>query len=111
MPDASHTIREEIHGVVLFVGAIWLVYLISLVFPRVDQYGVIPRTAGGLVGIAAMPFLHANFSHLLSNTVPLVVLLILLAEGSRARVVGRWSSSFQSSADYCSGFLAGQRCT
>lgn len=30
-----------------------------------------------------MPFLHANFLHLLSNTIPLVVLLILLA-GSRA---------------------------
>ena len=83
MPNASHTIREEIHGVVLFVGAIWVVYFISLVFPGLDQYGVIPRRLGGLVGIAAMPFLHGNLHHLVSNTVPLVVLLILLA-GSRA---------------------------
>jgi membrane associated rhomboid family serine protease len=83
MPNASHTIREEIHGVVLFVGAIWAVYFVSLVFPGVDHYGVIPRRLGGLAGIAAMPFLHANLQHLLSNTVPLAVLLILLA-GSRA---------------------------
>ena len=68
---------------VLFVGAIWAIYFVSLVFPGMDQYGVIPRRLGGLAGIAAMPFLHANLQHLLGNTVPLVVLLILLA-GSRA---------------------------
>jgi len=48
-----------------------------------DHYGVIPRTPIGLVGIPVMPFLHANFHHLISNTVPLLVLLILLS-GSRA---------------------------
>jgi len=83
MPDSSHTIRQEIHGVVLFVGAIWAVFFVSLVFPRVDDFGVVPRQLVGLVGIPAMPFLHANFHHLLGNTLPLCVLLILLA-GSRA---------------------------
>jgi membrane associated rhomboid family serine protease len=83
MPTASHTIREEIHGVVLFIGAIWVVYFVSLVFPGMDRYGVIPRRLGGLVGIAAMPFLHANLQHVISNTIPLFVLLILLA-GSQA---------------------------
>jgi membrane associated rhomboid family serine protease len=83
MNEASHTIREEIHGVILFVGAIWAVYFVSLAYPGLDQFGVIPRRSGGLVGIAAMPFLHANLHHLVSNTIPLIVLLILLA-GSRA---------------------------
>ena len=83
MPTASHTIRQEFHGVVLFVGAIWAVYFVSLMYPGLDQYGVIPRRSVGLVGIAAMPFLHANLHHLVSNTIPLIVLLILLA-GSRA---------------------------
>jgi membrane associated rhomboid family serine protease len=83
MSNASHTIRQEIHGVVLFIGAIWAVYLLSLMVPSLDHYGVVPRTMVGLVGIPAMPFLHANFHHLLANTVPLLVLLLLLA-GSRA---------------------------
>jgi membrane associated rhomboid family serine protease len=83
MPNASHSIREEIRGILLFVGAIWAVFLASLVFPALDNYGVIPRTGIGLVGIPAMPFLHANLHHILSNTVPLLVLLLLLA-GSRA---------------------------
>ena len=83
MPDSAHTIREEFHGVVLFVGAIWVFYFVSVVFPGLDRYGVVPRKFSGLVGIVATPFLHANLEHLISNTVPLAVLLMLLA-GSRA---------------------------
>ncbi len=78
-----HTIRQEIHGVLLFIGAIWAVFLASWLFPGIDHYGVLPRRMIGLVGIPAMPFLHANLAHILSNTLPLFVLLILLA-GSRA---------------------------
>ena len=33
----------------------------------------------GLIGIPLMPFLHSDLRHLLSNTVPLTVLLLLLA--------------------------------
>jgi membrane associated rhomboid family serine protease len=83
MQNASHTIPEELWDVVVFIGLIWAVFLVSLVFPGLDQYGVIPRKLGGIVGIAAMPFLHGNLGHILSNTVPLFVLLVLLA-GSRA---------------------------
>jgi membrane associated rhomboid family serine protease len=87
MKSASHSVWHEIHGVILFIGSIWTVYLISLAVPRVDHYGVVPRTAIGLTGIAAMPFLHANLHHLVGNTIPLAVLLLLLA-GSRARSWG-----------------------
>ena len=37
-----------------------------------------PRRSGGLVGIVSMPLLHEDFKHLMSNTVPLAVLLVLL---------------------------------
>jgi membrane associated rhomboid family serine protease len=77
------TIRQEISGVVVFIGAIWAVFLASWLFPAIEHFGVVPRTTIGLVGIPAMPFLHANLGHILSNTAPLFVLLILLA-GSRA---------------------------
>jgi membrane associated rhomboid family serine protease len=84
MASASHPVREEIHGVLLFVGSIWGVFLLSLAFPSLDSYGVVPRTLAGLVGIPAMPFLHANLDHIVSNTPPLLILLMLLA-GSKAR--------------------------
>lgn len=82
MQDHIHRIREELPTVLLFIAAIWGVFLLDLILP-LERLGLVPRDLGGLIGIATMPFLHANFSHLMNNTVPLIVLLTLLA-GSRA---------------------------
>jgi membrane associated rhomboid family serine protease len=84
MQNASHSIREELHGILLFVGTIWAVFLVSRAFPTLDSFGVVPRTLVGLVGVPAMPFLHANLHHIVSNTLPLLILLMLLA-GSKAQ--------------------------
>lgn len=81
----KHSVKEELHGVLAFIGVIWSVFLIGLVVPfNIAALGITPRTPSGLVGIVASPFLHSNLGHLLSNTVPLAILLMLLA-GSRAR--------------------------
>ncbi len=67
-----------------FIGAIWAVFLLELILPfDLRSLGLVPRTLTALVGIPAMPFLHANWQHIISNTLPLFVLLILLA-GSKA---------------------------
>ncbi|MGA2031973.1 MAG: rhomboid family intramembrane serine protease [Thermoguttaceae bacterium] len=84
MRNASHTIREELYGIIALIGVIWGVFIISRFLPSLDGFGVVPRTLGGLAGIPAMPFLHADLHHILSNTFPLFVLLALLA-GSKAR--------------------------
>jgi membrane associated rhomboid family serine protease len=81
----KHTIQQELHGVIAFVAATWIVFILGCVIPfDINSLGVTPRTLVGLVGIPATPFLHADLHHLLSNTVPLFVLLTLLA-GSNAR--------------------------
>lgn len=82
----AHSVREELHGILAFVGVIWAVYLVDWLGGSVielNQYGLRPRNLYGLVGVVTMPFLHGNFSHLIGNTIPLFVLLALLA-GSRA---------------------------
>ncbi|MDD5391633.1 MAG: rhomboid family intramembrane serine protease [Thiothrix sp.] len=82
MQNHTHRIREELPAVLLFIAAIWGVFLLDLILP-LERLGLVPRDLGGLIGIATMPFLHANLNHLMNNTVPLIVLLTLLA-GSRA---------------------------
>ncbi len=84
MQDASHPIREELFGIAVFIGVIWGVFVVSQFIPSLNSFGVVPRTLRGLAGIPAMPFLHANLHHILSNTFPLFILLALLA-GSKAR--------------------------
>ena len=64
----------------------WLVELIDWHFKlRLDQYGVLPRSVTGLRGIICMPWLHANWDHLLDNTIAILGLgvIVILAEGRR----------------------------
>ncbi len=79
-----HRVREELLGVVLFVGAIWLAFFLDFVLPAdLGAWGIRPRSLIGLRGIVLAPFLHGDLWHLCANTLPLLVLLGLLA-GSRA---------------------------
>jgi len=80
----KHSVRKELRGVLVFVGIVWCVFVVGLVLPlSINSCGVTPRSISGLVGVPLMPFLHADLKHLLSNTVPLTILLLLLA-GSKA---------------------------
>jgi len=72
-------VRRELNGILIAVGLMWLVFFVDLLLPiSLTRYGMVPRTISGLIGIVTMPFLHARFGHILNNTVPLVVLLVLL---------------------------------
>ena len=65
------------HGSILacFVGIMWLVECIDFFLGGdLRQYGIVPRTQLGLRGILFAPFLHANFAHLIANTLPLISL-------------------------------------
>ena len=87
--------RDRVVSIVLlliFVAAIWLVYLVNiLVFGGdLNRYGLapmalpyrflsefelsVPYLAGSLRGILLAPLLHGSFSHLMSNTFPLFLL-------------------------------------
>jgi membrane associated rhomboid family serine protease len=85
----KHTVKQELAGVLAFIGIIWASFLLDAVLPAtLTSWGVVPRTLWGLIGIPLAPFLHLDLAHLLSNTVPLLILLILLA-GSRTE---SWST-------------------
>ena len=85
MKNYAHTIREELKTILIFVGIIWLVFILDRFLP-LEKLGLVPRDWGGIFGIAAMTFLHGDFAHIMSNFVPLVVMLLLLS-GSRANSV------------------------
>ena len=59
----------------LFPIAMWVVYLLSLILNEdFSRLGLLPRNLIGLLGIITSPLIHADFSHLISNTIPLVIL-------------------------------------
>jgi membrane associated rhomboid family serine protease len=55
---------------------IWFVYFIEIKFGfNFNKYGIYPKNILGLRGILFSPFIHSNVKHLLSNSVPLAVML------------------------------------
>jgi membrane associated rhomboid family serine protease len=72
----------------LLLGVMWVLEIVDTVANhRLDEYGIEPRDADGLIGVVAAPFLHADFGHLASNTVPFVVMGIVIALSGAARVI------------------------
>lgn len=64
----------------VFVVAIWALAGVDFLMDnRLAEYGIVPRTMDGLWGIPLAPFLHGGFGHVISNTVPLLMLGGLVA--------------------------------
>ena len=69
-----------------FLAIAWTLELIDFI-PFVseyslDRFGVRPRSTIGLIGLLLMPFLHGDLPHLISNTLPFLLLgfIVLKAE-------------------------------
>jgi membrane associated rhomboid family serine protease len=68
----------------LLLSIMWGLELVDAVLRgRLDAGGIQPRDSDALLGILAAPFLHLGFSHLLANTVPLLVLGTFVATAGR----------------------------
>jgi len=66
------------YTVYLLVG-MWLLQLIqSLFWPALAHYGVLPRTIEGGIGIAFAPWIHHGWGHLISNSLPFLILGALI---------------------------------
>src|SRR5205085_756747 len=65
-----HTVRWPF----IFVCILWLIEGAFVFFNiRLINLGILPRTISGIPGIFFSPFIHGNYDHLLSNTLPLLV--------------------------------------
>jgi membrane associated rhomboid family serine protease len=79
-------------GALIIMGAVgavlWIVQIVNAADNyHLDRFGVRPREIDGLWGVVTMPFLHASYAHMFSNTVPLVLIgWVLLLSGLRTWV-------------------------
>ncbi|MDD9811965.1 MAG: rhomboid family intramembrane serine protease [Gammaproteobacteria bacterium] len=66
------------HAILLTAGFTLLLWLLHIVdaqlLPADIKPGVYPRRAAGLIGIPLAPLVHGSFGHLISNTLPLLML-------------------------------------
>jgi len=58
-----------------FVLLLWLVKIFEISFGiNLVSLGIFPRKISGLIGIITAPLIHVNFNHLISNSLPLLLL-------------------------------------
>lgn len=65
-----------------FTVSLWLIKIIeSLMGASLFKYGIYPGQLSGLSGILLAPLIHGSFSHLFTNTAPLLILGTALLYG------------------------------
>lgn len=83
-------LRGGIGVVAVALATMWFVEALDtfLLDDDLQPNGIRPRSVNGLDGIAWSPFLHVGFRHLISNTIPFVVLSgLVLTRGARRYVI------------------------
>jgi len=68
-----------------FVAVLWVIEIVNASGADLTDDGIRPRQLSGLWGVLWAPLLHASFTHLESNTTPLLVLGFLVLLGGLAR--------------------------
>lgn len=74
-------IRLAVFPAIVLSVIMWLIYLVDysgLIDFNFSRLGVYPLKLSGIWGVVFSPFIHASFSHLLSNTIPLIILMSML---------------------------------
>lgn len=64
----------------ILVGILWIVHIIKITTSiPIGYYGIFPREVSGLRGIVFAPMIHGDFQHLISNSVPMLVLTTIIS--------------------------------
>jgi membrane associated rhomboid family serine protease len=113
--QARRNFRLALKISLVFIGVLWTIFIFDTMLGlRLGRFGLRPGSIPGLIGIVTAPLLHANFQHLISNTLPLfisltatlylyprssirVIPLIWFGSGALAWFIGRPSLHFGAS--------------
>ncbi len=75
MEKLINSLRESVVVPAIIVLLLWAIHgALYVLHIDVGNYGLTPRSLSGLWGVATSPLVHANITHLASNTLPLFVL-------------------------------------
>ncbi|MET1256134.1 rhomboid family intramembrane serine protease [Aliikangiella maris] len=84
----SNVITKNYQFILFLVAIMWLLEVINIVIGRqFNQYALVPRNLESLPGIFTMHFLHWNLTHLISNSIPLLVMGFFVSTLKQAKQV------------------------
>ena len=90
------SVKSKLACILGFIVIIWIVEIFNGfvghrlnlwgIYPR--TWGIYPRTISGLIGIPIAPFLHGGLGHIISNTIPFLILGSLVSLRGSTRWIG-----------------------
>ena len=86
--DRGSLLPARIKPAIVVVGSFGLLLVViqlvnsAMSYRLATEFGIVPRTWHGLIGVVTAPLLHGSWSHLLSNLVPLLIFGFLIMLGS-----------------------------
>lgn len=82
MDKNSSMLQQSLLITMVFVTVLWLIKVSELWFSMpLGEWGVYPNKVSGLVGVVFAPLIHGSWQHLLSNTLPTIILGTMLLYG------------------------------
>ena len=80
----THSVKSQVQLLLTILALMWVVEAVDFILGgALNAFGIRPRTIEGLIGIMLAPFLHGDFAHLISNSIPFAVLGWLILARSR----------------------------
>ncbi|MEP7266961.1 MAG: rhomboid family intramembrane serine protease [Saprospiraceae bacterium] len=75
----SNRLVSSVRNTFYIMAAIWIGFLFqAFPFFNTTNWGIIPRYTESLKGILTAPLMHGGWEHIISNSVPMAVLLMML---------------------------------
>ena len=75
----SGRLSFAVRNTIYIMAAIWGAFVLQqLPFFNTAAWGIIPRYTDNLKGVLTAPLMHGGWSHIVSNSAPMVVLLLML---------------------------------
>ncbi len=85
-PEIGDAIERAFGILIGVVAVFWVVEIADRLLPgSFERWGIRPRSVRGLSGIIFAPFIHAGWWHLISNTIPFVILGMLVISSGLER--------------------------
>ena len=79
MKKETQKLIQALHFPISFIIILWIVQIVrSALNMSLGAYGIYPRAVDGLKGIFLAPLIHGDYHHLISNSVPLIVLTFII---------------------------------
>lgn len=79
MAEKTDNILPKLLFPIAVVGIMWIVKIIEVIQNhKFTRWGIFPRDLDGMIGIISAPFIHSDWQHLMTNSLPMLMLVSII---------------------------------